>query len=403
MKKRLLFLLGILIGISNFNYAQSGEAANKSNFGIGWYGFVKNDIMYDTRQTIYAREGHFAILPKPAVYDADGEDINAISNFNMLTIQTRLGVKITGPDFFGMKTSGLIEAAFFGNTDQSIGEFRLRHAFVKLSNEKIEILIGQYWHPMFVTAVFPGVYSFNTGVPFQPFARNPQIRLTTKGKVKLMVAAFTERDFQTRGASVSQSGVPSVHAQLQFGDANNTVGGIGYNLKTTRPNFPVDVINDRMTSSSGIAYFKTKLGEKSWWKLEGIYGQNMSELLQVSGFGQNTNGDYLNNTTFSAWTEFMGDISESVEWGVFGGYTNNGGFDEEVTSVVGGFLGNNTQYAYRVAPRIGWKSGNLTIGLELELTTAQYGEIDNVVSVSPVADVDPVTNFRILTTAIYKF
>jgi hypothetical protein len=130
MKKQSLILLIASLVLTNFSYGQSKEPDDKK-FGIGWYGFVKTDFMYDTRQMIYSREGHFDILPKPPVY-VDGEDINAHSNFNILSIQTRVGIKITGPDFFGMKTSGLIEGAFFGNTDQSIGEFRLRHAFVKL-------------------------------------------------------------------------------------------------------------------------------------------------------------------------------------------------------------------------------------------------------------------------------
>jgi hypothetical protein len=256
---------------------------------------------------------------------------------------------------------------------------------------------------MFVTDVFPGVYSFNTGVPFQPFSRNPQLRLTTKGKVKFIAAAFTERDFQTRGASVSQSGIPTLHAQLQFGDANKTFGGIGYNFKTTRPDIwatnPGD-LPDRMTSNAGIAFFKTKLSETGWWKLQATYGQNMSDVLQVSGFGE-ANNEYVNNTTFSIWTEFMGDFSESFEWGVFGGYTNNSGYGEDIT-YLNGFLGGTTSSAFRIAPRVGWKSGKLKIGLEGEYTNAQYGIIDNSGDIATTG-VDPVDNFRILGTAIYNF
>ena len=193
MKKKLVLVLNILFISTYFGYSQSTEIAKK--FGITFKGFVKTDFMFDSRQTVNSREGHFAILPAAENF-VGGKDLNDQSNVNFLSIQSRLTGVISGPDFFGMKTSGMLEGAFFGNSDASTGEFRLRHAFVQLSNDKIEILMGQYWHPMFVTAVFPGTYSFNTGVPFQPFSRNPQVRITTKGKVKFIGALFTERDFQ---------------------------------------------------------------------------------------------------------------------------------------------------------------------------------------------------------------
>jgi hypothetical protein len=354
--------------------------------------------MFDTRQTTNSREGHFMILPA-AEKLVNGEDVNDQTNFNILSIQSRLRAGITGPDFFGMKTSGAIEADFFGNSGTGLDDvngFRLRHAFVQLSNDKVEILMGQFWHPMFVTSVFPDVYSFNTGVPFAPFSRNPQLRLTTKGKVKFIGVLFTERDFATRGASVSQSGMPQLHAQLQLGSVANTLGGFGVNFKSARPALGVD----NVTSTAFIGYFRTKLG-KATWKAEAIYGQNMSDILQISGFGTAVNGDYVNNDTFSAWTEFNADFSETMEWGIFGGYSKNSGFGETIT-YTNGFLGNSVESAFRIAPRIGWKSGKMKIGIEGEFTTAQYGSIGTDGDMNTTG-VDPVSNFRLLTTAIYNF
>lgn len=392
MKKQLSVLLIAFFGLTYYSYGQS--TSTEPDFGVKWSGFVKTDFMFDTRQIVNAREGHFNILPS-AENIVNGEDLNDQSNFNILAIQSRLKASISGPDFFGMKTSGAIEAAFFGNSDGSIGELRLRHAFVKLSNDKVEILMGQYWHPMFVTAVFPGTYSFNTGVPFQPFSRNPQLRITTKGNVKFIGVLFTERDFQTRGASVSKSGMPQLHAQLQLGSASKTLGGFGVNLKSSRPALG----EDNLTSTAFIGYFRTKLG-KATWKAEATYGQNMTDVLQIGGFGQASNGDYVNNDTFSTWTELSGDFSETMEWGLFGGYSKNSGFGEPIT-YVNGFLG-TVESAYRVSPRIGWKSGKLKIGVEAELTNAQYGSIDVNGDITSTG-LDSVNNFRLLTTAIYNF
>ncbi len=401
MKKSFIFLLVFILVFVSFNYGQTKDSENQ--FGIKFSGFVKTDMMYDTRQTVAAREGHFMILPAAEDYDKDddgiddvSDDLNAQANFNILSIQSRLKASITGPDFFGMKTSGVIEAAFFGNSNETTGELRLRHAFVKLSSESVDILIGQYWHPMFVTSCFPGVYSFNTGVPFQPFSRNPQFRITTKGNVRFIGALFTERDFKTRGASVSQSGIPQLHAQLQIGSAKSTIGGFGVNLKHARPALG----EDNLSSFAAIGYFRTKLGETTW-KTEATYGQNMSDVLQVGGFGVDGDGDFINNKTFSAWTEFSADFSDSMEWGIFGGYTKNGGYGETI-SYVNGFLGSNIESAFRISPRIGWKSGKLKIGIETEFTNAQYGSIDGNGDITST-DVDAVGNFRLLTTAIYKF
>ncbi|MFO7672075.1 MAG: hypothetical protein R6V74_00020 [Lutibacter sp.] len=395
MKKQLSVLLILLLGLTHYSYGQASDATPA--FGVKWTGFVKTDYMFDTRQTINSREGHFAILPARENL-VNGEDVNDQTNFNILSIQTRLKAGITGPDFFGMKTSGAIEADFFGNSGTGLDDvngFRLRHAFVQLSNDKVEILMGQFWHPMFITSVFPDVYSFNTGVPFAPFSRNPQLRLTTKGNVRFMGAIFTERDFQTRGASVSQAGMPQLHAQLQIGSVANSLGGFGVNFKSARPALGLD----NVTSTSFVGYFRTKLG-KTTWKVEAIYGQNMSDILQIGGFGI-ANGDYVNNDTFTAWTEFNADFSETMEWGVFGGYTKNGGYGEAIT-YSNGFLGNNVESAFRVSPRIGWKSGKMKIGIEGEFTSAQYGSIDANGDMN-ITGVDAVNNFRLLTTVIYNF
>ena len=402
MKKHLVLAVILLFITLSVSYSQTTNPDKK--FGITFKGFVKTDFIYDSRQIENFRENHFSLLPKPADYDKNNDgvndvtkDLNAQSNINFLSIQSRLSGIISGPDFFGMQTSGMLEGAFFGNSDASTGEFRLRHAYVQLSNDKIDIILGQYWSPMFIMACFPEVYSFNTGVPFHPFSRNPQIRITTKGNIRLMGSLYTERDFKTRGASVSQSGLPQFHAQIQAGKTSATLGGIGLNVKTSRPALG----EDNLTSSAAIAYFRTKLGEVSW-KTFVNYGQNMTDVLQIGGFGKNVNGEYINSKTLSMWSELNGNITEHIEWGLFGGYTENGGFGENVT-LVDGFLW-NVDYAYRVAPRIGWKSGALTLGLEGEYTKAQYGDtFDGSGDLFSSKNEDPVSNFRLLTTAIYSF
>ncbi|MDP3830073.1 MAG: hypothetical protein Q8Q47_02310, partial [Ignavibacteriaceae bacterium] len=182
-------LLILIFGTTLLTAQSSGD---KAGFGISWGGFVKTDVLFDSRQNVTIREGHFLLYPENKNLDVDNKDINGESSFNMLSIQTRLTGKITAPDVLGAKTSGVLEGAFFGHTNPDINGFRLRLAFVKLQWENSSFLAGQYWHPLFITDVFANVVSFNTGVPFQPFSRNPQLRYTYKtGGTSIIATAYS--------------------------------------------------------------------------------------------------------------------------------------------------------------------------------------------------------------------
>ncbi len=54
------------------------------------------------------------------ILDMNGDDINAGTNFNMLAIQSRISLALSGPDALGAKTSGLIEGDFFAQANDNI-------------------------------------------------------------------------------------------------------------------------------------------------------------------------------------------------------------------------------------------------------------------------------------------
>ncbi|MFO7790977.1 MAG: hypothetical protein R6V32_10435, partial [Bacteroidales bacterium] len=238
MKKIGLILFIVLITSPVVSKAQD-ENDEEQKFGINWSGFVKNDFFFDSRQTVAVREGHFLLYPMPVNEDPNGKDINANGSLNFLSIQTRLTGKITGPDALGAKTSGVIEGAFFGHSNPDVNGFRLRHAFAKLDWTNTQLLFGQYWHMMFVPECFPGTISFNTGVPFQYFTRNPQIRLTQQlGEImKISFAAATQRDFASPGgyASLSNTMTPDMQAQLQISPNEMFLAGFTGGYKKMLP------------------------------------------------------------------------------------------------------------------------------------------------------------------------
>ncbi|OFX17340.1 MAG: hypothetical protein A2033_16660 [Bacteroidetes bacterium GWA2_31_9] len=421
MKK---IILSLIVFLPLFINAQ--EKKENPVYGITFSGFVKNDVFFDNRQTVTIREGHFLLYPDNEKLDVDGKDINAKPTLNMLAIQSRLTGKITGPDAFGAKTSGMIEADFFGNEGKDFADvngFRIRHAFVKLNWKTTELLFGQYWHPMFQTGCFPGVISFNTGVPFQPFSRNPQIRLTKKvGKLSLMLAAIEQRDFTSSGGSVvlRNSAIPDMQFQLTYGTKNDSAkteflvgAGVGYKTivprlfsetKDTANKTISHKVNEKVSSLSASVFMKFKLPILTV-KVEGVYGQNMYDLVMLGGYAvsgisdsSKMSYDYTTLNTASGWLDIHSNGTK-FQIGLFGGYAMNLGTTDEIKGAVSS-RGSNIKYVYRAAPRFVFISGKTQFATEIEYTTAAYGTSDNKGIVSKTKD---ISNLRVLFSAIYNF
>jgi hypothetical protein len=417
MKKILILIVFIL---PLFTLAQQQER----KFGVKLSGYVKSDIFYDSRQVESMREGHFLLYPSPVLYDKDSNDINAKSSFNMLSIQTRLSCNITGPDILGAETSGLVEGEFFGSTDADINGFRLRHAFLKLDWKHHGVIVGQTWHPMFVEESFPSVVSVNTGAPFQPFSRNPQIRYTLKYNFfSFLVTAMSQRDFSSPGGSMSlrNSVIPDIFAQAKFSfknaeNNNEVLFGLGGGYKVLMPRIKTDSgykTDATVSGFYGSAYIKVKTKPLTF-KLEGTYGQNLFNLTMLGGYAikYDTNAydlkrNYLNYTTLdnvAGWFEVMTNGAK-FQAGLFAGYSYNLGSLNNIqnwTKESSYFTrGRNILYCYRISPRVLYNINKVRIALELEYTVAGYGNKIN--SLGQVSDITPVSNFRTLLGVFYYF
>jgi hypothetical protein len=427
MKKYLITLVMVLplIGISQ----------QEKKFGIKFHGFVKTDIFYDSRQTVDAREGHFLLYPKDEDLDDLGADINAASKFNILSIQTRLKGVITGPDIWGAKTSGLIEGAFFGNIKTDINGFRLRHAFVKLSWPKTELLAGQFWHPMFVAGCFPGTVSFNTGAPFEPFARNPQVRFTKKfGKVNLLATALEQVDFVSTGPHGARrtyliNSMPELNLRLEY-KSEKFYTGLGGNFKRLKPTLSISTYtnNDNITLKandyvSGMSFYGfVKIAPKPVTvKLYGVYGQMMYSMTMLGGYAVSgadsipVSGNYAYSSfnytpinTMSFWFDFNTN-GKKLKVGLFAGYTKNLGTSDKKYLFPDGAgqtyaRGANIAYAYRIAPRLIYNTGKFRIAPELEYTVAAYATKDSKIDeYGIITDPKEIGNFRVLLGVYFFF
>ncbi len=387
-------------------------------FGISFSGFVKTDIFYDSRQTVNIREGHFLLFPKGEQLDKDGRDVNAASSFHMLAIQTRLQGRITGPDAFGAKTSGLIEAEFFGTSETDLNGFRLRHAYVKLNWADSELMVGQYWHPLFVTDSYPEVVSFDTGAPFQPFNRSPQVRYTKQfGPWSLTATALAQRDFVDPGpdgagsAYARNAAVPEFNLKAQYqwkcpAGCEILVGASG-DYKTVKPRLSTSAgyrTDETISSWAGMAFFKYK-ARPATFKAEAFYGQDSYYLTMLGGYAVSGVVDaarddvrYAPYDVFSLWSELMTN-GETLQAGLFLGYLKNLGADQ---AIVGAKYGRGLDIAalYRVAPRVLFNSGKVRLAGEIEYTSAAYGTAD---STGQVLNTKWIPNLRLLAAVYYFF
>ncbi|MBA4317954.1 MAG: hypothetical protein C0412_06090, partial [Flavobacterium sp.] len=279
MKKTYVILLVGIASIKGYSQtttptttpvvAPTAPTVQAKEWDVSLYGFIRTDYIWDTRKCAQVREEQLNLYPLDVVLDANGKDINAVGQSNFLAITSRLGVKVKGPDVWGAKMSGTLEGDFFGNsetaTTNTIGLFRLRHAFVNMDWSKTSLTMGQTWYPTFIPEVFPGVENFNTGILFNVFGWATQVKLKQNFTKELSATftAFKEREFTAPGpgsqnsASIN-SALPSLNAQLQY-KGKNVFLGAGVEYKSMQP-LTVSASNlvttEKVNSSSVFGYAK---------------------------------------------------------------------------------------------------------------------------------------------------
>ncbi len=411
MKRAYVLIVAVLLAMLNAG-AQDAEKI----YGIKFSGFVKTDIFYDSRQSSASnglREGHFFLYPDDVLYDAEMNDLNANPSFHILNIQTRIRGDITGPDAFGARTSGAIEAEFFGTSESDLNGFRLRHAYVKMDWQKVSLLAGQYWHPMFPAENFPGTVSFNTGVPFLPFSRNPQVRMVWfPGKISFTLVAYSQRDFTSSGPDgnsnryLRNSGTPGMHLQLKIPAGDYLTAWTGADWKTIRPEIRTAVnieTSARVGSIAAFAGLKLKT-EPLNLSVMATYGENASDMMMIGGYAMSDIDpvDQIKKWTTLNTAGFWIDLSTNGKRavaGIFSGYSKNLGSRQAIMGDVYG-RGSNIDHLFRVSPRITVTEGKLSVAGELESTLAAYGTREGD---GRVSDTHNVTNVRLLISLIYRF
>jgi len=424
MKKKTLITISLLL-LNIVAYAQQTE--QPQTFGLTLSGYVKADVFYDSRQEAKGREGEFELYPLAKSLDANGNDLNAIGNFNILSVQSRLTGKITAPDVLGAKSTGVFEGEFFGTSDADVNGFRLRLGYINLNwNNSTQLLIGQAWHPLFILDAAPGTISYNTGTPFKTLSRNPQIKVTQalNSNINVSLAFITERDFQSYGPAGSVAStttysfdttsrtiksattkntdytstasttyaqdaiIPNTNLQIAYRD-DNFVFALTGDYKVIEPLQSVTKNNvaykttEKISSTIGQVTAKYKATDISV-TAEGIYAQNPASQYLIGGYAIKSFDakgipTFTNFNTTSFWTDIV--YGGQLQVALFAGYTENLGTSDGIapsaltsTGAIYAYgRGTNIKDIIRISPRVVLNYGKTRFGWEFEYTSADYG------------------------------
>lgn len=411
MKKTLFSLISV--GCSLISHSQNNNSVSQDTLkpnivqsikdkqiDVKLYGFIRQDITFDTRQTVDVREGSVLMWPADVKFDKNNHDINSASQLQMLAILSRVGLKISMNDILNAKASGLIEGDYFGNAESGINEFRLRHAWISLDWKKTQLGIGQYWHPLTIPEMFPFTVNFSGGAPYMPFNRNPQVRLSQKLNQNLTVQAtvLSQRDFTANTLPYINSSIPATNLQFQY-KTSKFLAGIAGHFEQVRPKISSGTenlySNERANSFTTMAFVKY-ITNPLTIKAQATLAQNAGSFIMLGGFVGYTpeNGGlevYETMNTQSYWLDIAGNGNKWIP-GLFVGYSKNNGTSENNYSSANGYkaaaygfpatvsgigAGNGSRtinYIYRIAPRIEFKAKNLKFGLETEYSFAQWGD-----------------------------
>ncbi len=419
MKKPLLAIAAICVALCGF--------AQEQKISFKPYGFIRNYAAFDTRDNLSSNSDQFNMIPKDEVLNKYGDDLNKKPDIFLLSITTRLGLNVTGPEFLGAKTSAKIESDFAGfGTSNTV--LRIRQAYAKMDWKKNHLLVGQAWHPM-MGDMMPDVFSLATGAPFTPFSRSPQIRYDRiEGKFTLTATALYQFQYLSYGPSANnlessttsidfarKALIPELYFQAMY-KHENCIAGVGVDILTLKPRTEytdpdgVKVLSNKLTTSfSPTAFFSYKEGNFGI-KGRATYAQNAAHLNMLSGYGvtkikENGEVEYGNLSSITGWIDatYKQPLKKgTLTYCIFGGYGKSLGCEDDFVDpsmmYVRGYL--NIDHFWRVAPSLLYTHNALQIGLEYEPTSVGYGTMK---ANGRVDKERTVTNHRICAMLKYNF
>lgn len=409
MTKKIILAIALLA-------ATLSAAAQESAPKLKWYGFIRNYAVADSRESIYGTEDFFYYLPKDTKM-VNGTDLNAQHTFAFAAITSRIGLDVTGYEVSGWNVGAKLEADFYAGVSGVTGTalLRLRQAYVTLAKGGFSAKIGQAWHPM--AADMPHVFALNTGAPFGPFSRTPEVVLEGKLTDALtltgaLIWQMQYTSFGPEGASanyIKYGGIPELYLGLSY-KAGGFTGRVGLDMLSIRPRHDDGTrkVSDRITTFSPFIYLEYTKDLFSF-KAKSIFAQAGEHMNLNGGYGVSavtSDGSWLYSPTRNSSTWVSLSYGKKLQGVLFGGYVRNFGTKD---ALVGDLYFSKNSFSnmrqmYRLAPEVIYNLGKVAFGLEYELTGVQYGSF-GVADVYGLAteNIHWVANHRLQLMVKYTF
>lgn len=418
MRKILLFLPFSFFATT----AIAQEVKTDKDFELKIYGQVRADLFYNTRNNNESVDGLFYSYPMDTKLDANGNDLNDQDNSNIYLLYSRLGLDVKGPKLGSANTSAKIEFDFRGS-GTTLSLIRLRHAYFNFNWGKSSVLAGQTWHPFF-GEVSPQVLNLNTGAPFQPFSRAPQVRYRFNHRsLQLTASAVWQSQFLSNGPDgksnkyIKNSCVPEFHFGADYKNNNLIVGG-GVDMTSLVPrtqssvkyfdsiaNENIDLtykINERITSVSYEIH--AKYTTPMWYfAAKSTLASNLTQTSMLGGYGvcdiDPITGQQSYTPTYNSSTWVNVVWGKKWKVGVFGGYMKNLGTTKEVSSLIG--TGVDVDQLLSGTAEVTYNLPHWRIGLEYNYTAAWYGDLNK--ANGKIINTHSVDNHRAVVSASFMF
>ena len=425
MKKIALSLMAALVAVGGMAQINLGK-----DVSLKIYGHVRTDFFYNSRANVESVDGLFYSYPKDEKLDPNGEDLNGSASSNMYAVYSRMGFDFAGPMIGKAKTSAKIEFDFRGNGNDNLSALRLRHAYFNFDWGKSKVLVGQTSHPFFGD-VSPQILNLNTGSPFQPFGRAPQIRYRyNSGALQLQAAAVWQSQFKSHGPSATDgtgnsriqaphknANVPELALGIDY-KANGWILGVGVDMLSIVPRVtsfdenkkPLYKVDERLTTVSYEAHLKYQK-DKLFVAAKSVLGSNFTHTSMLGGYGiksQDAKTGEREYTPFRNSSNWI-NIVYGKKWkpGIFLGYIKNLGTADDMMNADKYAAGTNIYGTGTDIDKLMTGTFELTynvphwkIGAEYNYTEAYYGTTQKD---GKVKNTHSVGNNRLVLSATYSF
>ena len=427
--------------------AESAKIEKPSHFKL--YGFIRNYFAFDSRESKSGTKDLFYYIPKDEALNAKGEDMNANPTFRFLAITSRLGLDVKDYQFGKTKVGAKIETDFYC-MNGNVAVLRLRQAYATLGwdglgkgqKQSASLKVGQAWHP--IAADQPYVIDLETGTPFNPFSRTPQVMLDynfskhftlTGGFIwqmqYLSVGPSYNKDKSKYESKASDDYIkygctPEFYAGVTFKSNNGFLGRVGMDVLSIKPRWRDangSKVDDRLTTVNPYVYAQYAAGDFSV-NAKVVYASAGEHFNMLSGYGVtdiNSDGSWEYAPLHSTASYVSVKYGRKLQVQGMIGYMKNLGTSKSLfedpanpgyTSTKNVYIsGNgfhNLNQIIRVTPTVVYNLGKLSFGLEYDITSAQYGKYavdDHVNSSNGLVDsgLHWIVNHRLLGMVKFTF